>query len=88
MVGQINYKANIPHLVSNQIMNDTIKLDTTLVSTRTIEDEYEEQYLIALAESWLNIRGIETRGTEEHLLKQSWKILLDFGKYLEEHTNV
>lgn len=88
MEGQINYKVNIPHLVSNEIMNDTIKLNTSLVSTKTIEDEYKEQQLISLAENWLNSRSIETRGTEEHLLKQSWKILLDFGKYLEEHSNV
>ena len=86
MDGQVNYKISIP--VSNKIMNDTIKLDTSLVSTKTIEDEYKEQQLIYLAENWMNSRGIETRDTQECLLKQSWKILLDFGKYLEEHTNV
>lgn len=86
--GMIKYLNEHLPPVSNQIMNDTIKLDTTLVSTKTIEDEYKEQELIHRAENWLNNRGIETRGTEECLLKQSWKILLDFGKYLEEHTDV
>ena len=58
MSGQVNYKVNIPYLVSNKIMNDTIKLDTSLVSTKTIEDEYKEQQLINLAENWLNSRGV------------------------------
>ena len=87
MDGQINY-INIPHLVANKIMNDTIKLDTSLVSTKTIEDEYKEKELIYRAENWLNSKGVETRdNTYEHNLLQSWKILLEFGKYLEgSHT--
>lgn len=90
MDGQMKELLNYYSIMSsNKIQNDTIKLDSALVSTKTIEDEYKEQELIHRAENWLNSKGVETRdNTYEHNLLQSWKILLDFGKYLEEHTNV
>ena len=91
--GHIDYLMNeegrILTMLTNKITETESWLkETELKSTRTIEHEYREQELIAIAERWLNYKGIETRDPYEHNLKQSWKILLDFGKYLEELHNV
>ena len=88
--GQIyNMLTDAVHIVANEVNKDeSFNSLTELKSTRTVEDEYKEAELIAIAERWLNFKGIETRDIYEHNLKQSWKILLDFGKYLEELHNV
>ena len=80
---------DVVRIVANEVNKDeSFNSLTELKSTRTVEEEYREAELIAIAERWLNFKCIETRDIYEHNLKQRWKILLDFGKYLEELHNV
>ena len=92
-VGLIDYLMNEEGRIYNMLTNTIINqnepsLSTTVLgSTRTVEEEYREQELLNIAETWLNRRGIATRTLpcgDDQYFRHSYDILVDLGKYLEE----
>lgn len=82
--GVAYYTANCTKI--NDVANEdkNTYLNTELVYNKTPEEEFEEQQKVSLAECYLEGCGIEVK-TKYGYYRNTYDILLDFGKYLSKN---